>query len=111
MENNIENKEPEGQKEEKGQGEQAEQQEPQEQLEQKRPDLDESEAVLTVPEADEEEAPEGDKQWDADLDVYPLREPAEDARWAARTVKIWVGFALCALAFILTLLILGTIYD
>jgi len=111
MENNKENKEPEGQKEAKGQGEQDEQQEPQEQLEQKRPDLDESEAALTMPEEDEKGAPEGDKHWDGDLDVYPLREPAADARWATRTVKIWVGFALCALAFILTLLILGSIYD
>ena len=111
MENNKENKEPEGQKEEKGQGEQDEQEGPQEQLGQKRPDLDETDASLTEPEADEKEAPEDDKHWDADLDVYPLREPAEDARWAVRTVKIWVGFALCALAFILTLLILGTIYD
>lgn len=49
--------------------------------------------------------------WEADLDVYPLREKTEDPRWAVRTVWIWVGIALFSLAFILTLLILGAIYD
>ena len=49
--------------------------------------------------------------WEAELDVYPLREKTEDPRWAVRTVWIWVGFALTSLAFILTLLVLGAIYD
>jgi hypothetical protein len=46
-----------------------------------------------------------------ELAVYPLREAAEDARWALRTVWIWIGFALASVIFILTLLILGTRYD
>ena len=50
-------------------------------------------------------------EWEADLDSYPLREPAEDPRWAVRTVRIWAGIVLASLAFILTLLILGAIYD
>ena len=45
------------------------------------------------------------------LSVYPLREPEEDPRWALRTVWIWMGFVLLSLAFILTLLVLGAIYD
>ena len=49
--------------------------------------------------------------WESDLDVYPLREKTEDPRWAVRTVWIWVGFALVSIAFILTLLVLGAIYD
>jgi len=49
--------------------------------------------------------------WEAELDVYPLREAAEDPRWAVRTVWIWVGVALASLVFILTLLVLGAIYD
>jgi len=53
-----------------------------------------------------EESPGGD-----DLSVYPLRDPSEDARWAIRTVRIWIGFALAAIVFILTLLVLGAIYD
>ena len=54
-----------------------------------------------------EEAPE----WESELDSYPLREAGEDPRWALRTVRIWTGFAIAALIFILTLLVLGAIYD
>ena len=107
MENNKENKVLEGPKEPQGDG----QPEPQGQHEEQGSGPQESEEDLGVPREEEKGTPEEDEHWDADLDIYPLREPAEDARWAARTVKIWVGFALCALAFILTLLILGTIYD
>jgi hypothetical protein len=46
-----------------------------------------------------------------ELSTYPLREASEDARWAIRTVWIWTGFALASISFILTLLVLGTIYD
>jgi hypothetical protein len=49
--------------------------------------------------------------WEADLDVYPLRPPSEDPRWAVRTVVGWVVFALISLAFILVLLVLGAFYD
>jgi len=44
-------------------------------------------------------------------EVYPLRSPEEDPRWAVRTVKIWFGVALAFLAFILTLMLLGVFYD
>ncbi len=44
-------------------------------------------------------------------DVYPLRPPEEDPRWAVRTVKIWFGVALAFLAFILALMLLGVFYD
>jgi hypothetical protein len=43
--------------------------------------------------------------------IYPLREPSEDPRWSVRTVKIWIGFALTSLLFILIMLILGIFYD
>jgi hypothetical protein len=46
-----------------------------------------------------------------DLDVYPLREASEDPRWAVRTVWTWVSIAVFLLLFILTLLVLGLIYD
>ncbi len=49
--------------------------------------------------------------WEADLDVYPLRSPSEDPRWAVRTVGCWVAFAVASLVFILVLLVLGAIYD
>ncbi len=49
--------------------------------------------------------------WEAELDNYPLREEEEDPRWARRMVRIWIGFVLLSLAFVLTLLILGAMYD
>lgn len=49
--------------------------------------------------------------WEADLDVYPLRPPSEDPRWAVRTVGCWVIFAVASLVFILVLVVLGAIYD
>jgi len=57
-------------------------------------------------------APKGNgPSWEPELDVYPLRGAAEDPRWAVRTVWIWVGVAIASLIFIVTLLILGAIYD
>lgn len=111
MENNKENKVLEGPKEQQGNGQQGEQPEPQGRREEQSSVPQEAEEDLGIPGEDEERPPEEHEHWEADLDYYPLREPSEDARWAVRTVKIWVGFALCAMAFILTLLILGTIYD
>lgn len=46
-----------------------------------------------------------------DPDTYPLRDPGEDPRWAVWVVRIWLGFALLSLTFILTMLILGFFYD
>ena len=48
---------------------------------------------------------------EVDLEIYPSREPSDDPRWAIRVVKIWIGFVIVALIFILTLLVLGAIYD
>jgi hypothetical protein len=45
------------------------------------------------------------------IDVYPLRNPSEDPRWAVRTIWIWVSIALFLLLFIIVLLILGIWYD
>jgi len=46
-----------------------------------------------------------------DLASYPLREPAEDPRWAVRVVQGWLGFALFSLAFTVALIVLGWFYD
>ena len=46
-----------------------------------------------------------------EIDVYPLREPSEDPRWAVRTIWVWVSIALFLLLFIIVLLILGIWYD
>ena len=45
------------------------------------------------------------------LDVYPLRHPSEDPRWAVRTIWTWVGMAVFLLLFIVVLIILGIWYD
>ena len=52
-----------------------------------------------------------DAHQDVCQEIYPLRESSDDPRWAVRIVKIWIGFVIAALIFILTLLILGAIYD
>jgi type VI protein secretion system component VasF len=44
-------------------------------------------------------------------DLYPLRKPSEDPRWAVRTVWIWVSFAVASLLFILIMLFFGIFYD
>ena len=46
-----------------------------------------------------------------DLASYPLREPAEDPRWAVRVVQGWLGFALFSLLFTVVLIVLGWFYD
>jgi len=48
---------------------------------------------------------------EASLDVYPLREPSEDPRWAVCTVWIWVGMAVFLLLFLVALFILGVWFD
>ena len=55
--------------------------------------------------------PEKGPEWEQELDTYPLRDKGDDPRWAVRTVWIWTGIALTALAFILTMLVLGAVYD
>jgi hypothetical protein len=45
------------------------------------------------------------------IDLYPLREPSEDPRWAVRTVWVWVSIALFLLLFIIVLIIAGFWYD
>lgn len=45
------------------------------------------------------------------LDVYPIRDPSEDPRWALRTIWVWVSIAIFLLLFIVTLLILGLWFD
>lgn len=48
---------------------------------------------------------------EAELDVYPLRDPSEDPRWAVKTVWVWVGMAIFLLLFLITLFILGLWFD
>jgi hypothetical protein len=42
---------------------------------------------------------------------YPLREPAEDPRWALWVVRVWLGIAVSGLIFFVILLILGAFHD
>jgi len=47
------------------------------------------------------------RDWDKDLDSYPLREKSKDPRWAIRIVWTWVGVVLVFIAFILWLIVAG----
>ncbi len=49
--------------------------------------------------------------YEAQMDVYPLREADEDPRWAIWLAKGWALFAIASILFILVLLVLGAIYD
>jgi len=44
-------------------------------------------------------------------DVYPLRDPSEDPRWALWVMGIWMTIAIGLFLFLVTLLILGFWYD
>jgi len=46
-----------------------------------------------------------------ELDIYPLRDASEDARWMLWTVGIWMGIALSLLLFFIVMTILGLFYD
>jgi len=50
-------------------------------------------------------------QFEADLDVYPLRDPSEDPGWAIKTVWTWVGMCLFCIAFVTWLVIMSFFYD
>ena len=47
---------------------------------------------------------------DEELDVYPIRPPEQDPRWAVWIMWIWIGLAVFALVFILVLIVLGFFY-
>ena len=59
-------------------------------------------------EADQDQTPH---PLEEGLDVYPLRDPAEDPRWTLRVVWTWVSIAIFLLLFIITMIILGLWYD
>ncbi len=44
-------------------------------------------------------------------DVYPLRAPSEDPRWALWVVGTWLAIAIGLFLFFLVLLVLGIWYD
>ena len=46
-----------------------------------------------------------------ELEVYPLRDPSEDPRWALRTMWVWICIAVFLLASFILLFILGIWYD
>ena len=73
---------------------------------QENPLLDDSEELEEQKEDESKESKTND-----DMETYPLRQVSDDPRWAVRIVKIWIGFVIAALIFILTLLVLGAIYD
>ncbi|HPD17433.1 MAG TPA: hypothetical protein PLE19_21045 [Planctomycetota bacterium] len=51
-----------------------------------------------------------EEELEAMFEPYPLTQPADDQRWVLWTVRIWVGFTLFSIAFILALLVAGFFY-
>jgi hypothetical protein len=46
-----------------------------------------------------------------ELDVYPLRDPSEDPRWALWVIWIWISISVFLFLFFVVLFILGIWYD
>jgi hypothetical protein len=44
-------------------------------------------------------------------DVYPLRDPSEDPRWALWVIGIWMSIAIFLFLFFVVLFFLGIWYD
>ncbi len=49
--------------------------------------------------------------WESELDVYPLRPPEEDPRWAMWVFWIWVVFCTAMIVFLAVITILGWFFD
>ena len=49
--------------------------------------------------------------WEADLDVYPLRPPEQDPRWAMWVFWIWVVFCTAMIVFLAVITVLGWFFD
>ncbi len=46
-----------------------------------------------------------------ELDVYPIRPPEHEPRWALWVMWTWAGIAIFFIVFILVLIVLGFYYD
>ncbi len=72
---------------------------------------------MTTHEDNQTESPEVEQisdigpAWESELDVYPLRAPEEDPRWAMWVFWIWVIFCTGMLVFLTVITILGWFYD
>jgi hypothetical protein len=49
--------------------------------------------------------------YEALLDEYPLRDPAEDPVWSVRIIKGWLYFLAFNITWIILFLILGIFYE
>ena len=52
-----------------------------------------------------------DHPWERELASYPLRDAAEDPRWAVRLARGWLWTATATGLFVLVLILLGIFYD
>ena len=76
----------------------------------------EAQPVEDATQAPAPEEPCGDdtdsaSRFEAEMDVYPLRDPSEDPGWAVKMVWTWVGLCSFATLFILWLLVMSFFYD
>ncbi len=49
--------------------------------------------------------------WESELDVYPLRPPEEDPRWAMWVFWIWVVFCTAMIVFLAVITVAGWFFD
>ncbi len=63
-----------------------------------------------APDAAGENLPEG-PAWEKELDVYPIRPPEEDPRWAMWVFWIWVIACSGMIVFMVIITFLGWYYD
>jgi hypothetical protein len=52
-----------------------------------------------------------EEQTEKEVIQYPLRNPAQDPRWALGVVWTWIGIAVFLLLFFVVLILLGFWYD
>ena len=69
-------------------------------------DSDNTSAVETPP-----QVPDEGPAWEKELDVYPIRPPEEDPRWAMWVFWIWVVFCSGMILSMVLLTFLGWYYD
>ena len=63
-----------------------------------------------APDAAGEDSSEG-PAWEKELDVYPIRPPEEDPRWAMWVFWIWVVLCSGMILFMVAITFLGWYYD
>ncbi len=74
-------------------------------------DIQHDEQTEPSPDGESMDAQIPESPWEKELDVYPLRAPEDDPRWAMWVFWIWSVICVSMLAFLIVLTVLGWFYD